>query len=156
MNDRIDRASAMIEAPVETVFQALIDPQAWLTWLPPEGMTGTIEKFDATVGGHYAMTLTYTQPDSGTGKSSETSDVISGRFLEIVPNDRVVQAVQFDSDDPQFSGEMVMTWQVEPTQSGTLVAITATNVPDGISPEDHQTGFQSSLTNLARYLERTT
>ena len=37
---------------------------------------------------------------------------------------------------------------------GTRVVITADDVPNGISAEDHATGLASSLANLARHVER--
>jgi hypothetical protein len=67
---------------------------------------------------------------------------------------RVVQAVDFVSDEPGYAGTMTMTWEVAPVEGGSRVEIRADNVPDGISAEDHATGLASSLANLAAYLER--
>jgi hypothetical protein len=64
-----------------------------------------------------------------------------------------VQAVDFVSDDPAFAGTMTMTWDVVPDGDATRVVITAADVPAGISPEDHTVGMQSSLANLAGFLE---
>ena len=44
-------------------------------------------------------------------------------------------------------------WAVEPVDRGTRVEITADDVPDGISPDDHAAGMTSSLDNLASYLD---
>jgi hypothetical protein len=65
-----------------------------------------------------------------------------------------VQAVDFVSDDPVYSGTMTMTWEVTAFDAGTRVEIRADDVPDGISAEDHAAGLASSLANLAAYLER--
>lgn len=51
------------------------------------------------------------------------------------------------------AGTMTMTWEVAPTDGGTRVDITAVDVPDGISPEDHAAGLNSSLGNLVDYLK---
>ncbi len=48
----------------------------------------------------------------GSGKATADSDIVEARFVEIVPNVRVVQAVDFVSDDPAFAGTMTMTWTV--------------------------------------------
>src|ERR671927_426904 len=75
------------------------------------------------------------------------------RFVDIVPGERVVQAVDFVSDDPDYAGTMTMTWEVTAVDAGTRVDIVAEDVPDGISTEDHAAGLASSLTNLAAYVE---
>jgi hypothetical protein len=62
--------------------------------------------------------------------------------------------VDFESDDPAFSGTMTMTWEVVPVDAGTRIDITAEDVPDGISADDHAEGLASSLANLASYLEQ--
>lgn len=90
---------------------------------------------------------------SSQGKTTEDADVVHGRFLELVPNQKIVQSVQFDSDDPRFAGEMVMTWLLTPAPEGTTVRITAENVPVGISPADHAAGITATLANLAAFVE---
>lgn len=102
---RTDTASRVIEAPLARVYSALVDPQALVKWLPPQGMTGQFEHFDVRPGGSYRMTLSYEVPGAG-GKTTADSDVVEARFVEIVPDDRVVQAVDFESDDPSFAGTM--------------------------------------------------
>ena len=150
---RTDSASRDIDAPVTRVFEALVDRGALETWLPPAGMTATFERFDATTGGSSRMVLTYADPTDSRGKSSADSDIVETRYVDVVPNDRVVQAVAFVSDDPAFTGTMTMTWTVQQVNDGgTRVEITADNVPDGISAEDHAAGLNSSLENLARYV----
>jgi hypothetical protein len=47
-----------------------------------------------------------------------------------------------------------MTWEITTVDGGTRVDITADDVPDGISAEDHAAGLASSLANLADHLER--
>ncbi|NMN97618.1 SRPBCC family protein [Antrihabitans stalactiti] len=151
---RTDTASRVIEAPPSSVYAALVDPNALVEWLPPHGMTARFEHFDARPGGRYRMVLTYVEaPESG-GKTDDNSDVVEARFIDITPDDRVVQAVDFTSDDPSFAGTMTMTWAVSRVDGGTLVEFRADDVPPGISPEDHAAGMNSSLDNLAEYCAR--
>jgi len=150
---RTDRAARVIDAPVARVFNALVDRDALETWLPPEGMSGRFERFDPTTGGSYRLVLTYADPSAALGKSSADSDIVEARYVDIVPNDRVVQAVDFVSDDPAFAGTMTMTWAVQTVDGGTRVEITADDVPGGISVEDHAAGMASSLDSLASYVE---
>ena len=151
---RTDRASRVIAAPPERVWTALVEPEALRTWLPPSGMIGRFERFDGRPGGTYRMVLTYSDASSAPGKATVDSDIVEARFVDIVPGERVVQAVDFVSDDPAYAGTMIMTWEVTAVDAGTRVNIVAEDVPDGISAEDHAAGLASSLTNLAAYVER--
>jgi len=151
---RTDRASRVIAAPLERVWAALVDREALLAWLPPGGMTGRFEQFDARPGGSYRMVLTYSDPSGAPGKATGDSDIVEARFVDIVPGERVVQAVDFVSDDPAYAGTMVMTWEVAAADAGTRIDIVAEDVPDGIPAEDHAAGLASSLTNLAAYVEQ--
>jgi hypothetical protein len=49
---------------------------------------------------------------------------------------------------------MIMSWEISAVDVGTRVDITAEDVPDVVSPEDHAAGLASSLLNLADYLEK--
>ena len=144
----------MIAAPPERVFAALVDSEALAAWLPPGGMTARFERFDPRPGGSYRLVLTYLDASSAQGKATTDSDIVEARYVDIVPDVRVVQAVDFESNDPAFGGTMIMTWEVTAIDGGTRVDITADGVPDGISSEDHAAGLASSLANLAEYLER--
>jgi uncharacterized protein YndB with AHSA1/START domain len=141
-------------APPGRVWAALVDPEGLLAWLPPGGMTGRFERFDGRPGGSYRMVLTYRDAPGAPGKATADSDIVEARFVDIVPGERVVQAVDFVSDDPAYAGTMTMTWEVTAVEAGTRVDIVAEDVPDGVSPEDHAAGIASSLTKLAAYVEQ--
>lgn len=149
---RTDRGSRVIAAPPGRVYAALVDPDALAAWLPPAGMTGRFERFDLRPGGSYRMVLTYLDPSGAPGKATAGSDVVEARFVEVAPGVRIVQAVDFVSDDPGYAGTMTMTWEVTPVDGGTRVDVRADDVPDAISAEDHAAGLRSSLANLADHL----
>ena len=117
-------------------------------------MTGRFERFDARPGGSYRLVLTYADASGAPGKASAESDIVEARFVDIVPGQRVVQAVDFVSDDPAYAGTMTMTWEIAAVEAGTRVDIVAEDVPDGISAEDHAAGLSSSLANLAAFVEQ--
>jgi uncharacterized protein YndB with AHSA1/START domain len=151
---RIDSASRVIKASPRTIYQAFLDPEALVSWLPPAGMSGHIYEFDARDGGAYRMSLTYVGTEHSTlGKTSEHADVFQGRFLELVPDERIVQLVEFESDDPMFAGAMTMTWTLSAVPEGTDVTIICKNVPEGIRQDDHDAGMRSTLENLAAFTE---
>src|SRR6185437_15466619 len=148
-----DRGTRVVAAPPGRVWAALVDPEALLAWLPPGEMTGRFEWFDARPGGSYRMVLTYADGSGAPGKATADSDIVEARFVGIVPGERVVQAVDFVSDDPAYAGTMTMTWQVTAVDAGTRVNIVATDVPDGITAEDHAAGLASSPAKLAAHVE---
>lgn len=146
-------ASRVVHAEAERVFAALVDADALLRWLPPQGMTGHFERFDARTGGSYRLVLSYGPGGAGAGKTTADSDVVEVRFVELVPGVRVVEAVDFVADDDAFAGTMTMTWALSAAGSSTRVEIRAENVPPGIGAEEHTEGMASSLANLAAFLE---
>ena len=153
MTSRTDIASRVIAAPPERIYAALIDPDALVQWLPPDGMSGRFEHFDARPGGSYRLVLTYTDPATSHGKSTAGSDIVEARFVELLPDAQVVTAVNFVSDDPANRGTMTMTWSLTAAGTGTNVTIRADGVPAGVSTEDHAAGMASSLANLAGFVE---
>jgi len=151
---RTDTASRVVAAPPDRVYAALVDPEALTAWLPPDGMSGRFERFDLRPGGSYRLVLTYADAADAPGKATAVTDIVEARFLDVVAGVRVVQAVDFVSDDPAHAGTMTMTWEVTGVDAGTRVDIRADDVPAGISAEDHAAGLASSLENLAGYVER--
>ena len=151
---RTDSASRVIAAPPDRVYAALVDAEALTAWLPPDGMSGRFETFDARPGGAYRLVLTYADPSTAQGKATADSDIVEARFVDLVPGVRVVQAVDFVSDDAANAGTMTMTWELTAVEGGTRVDIRADDVPAGISAQDHAAGLSSSLANLAAHLEQ--
>jgi uncharacterized protein YndB with AHSA1/START domain len=147
-----DRAERLIRAPAAQLFACWRDPALLVHWLPPRGMTGRVEHFDPAPGGLFRLVLTHDDPTRA-GKSAGASDVVAGQFVTLDPPHHLAFVSRFQSDDPAFQGEMRMDWHFDPVAGGTLVRIIATNVPPGISAEDHAAGMGSSLTQLAALLE---
>jgi uncharacterized protein YndB with AHSA1/START domain len=149
---RTDRASRLIAATPAEIYGAFIDPNAMAKWMPPEGMTARFEAFEPRAGGAYRMVLEY-EDASARGKSGANEDIVEGRFVELVPNERIVQRAVFESEDPSFAGAMTITWSFAKTDAGTRVDVVCADVPPGISKEDHDVGLHSSLENLAAHVE---
>ena len=103
--------------------------------------------------GAQALALVLVAFSQAAGKSSANSDVVEARFVELAPGERIVYAVEFASDRPEFAGVMTMSWRLSPRPDGVLVEVTATEVPPGISRADHELGMTSSLANLAAFVE---
>lgn len=152
MDKRIDSASRTIRATPAAIYRALMTPEELVAWLPPTGMSGQMQAFEARPGGHFCMVLRYDDPNIA-GKSGGNEDVTEVRFAELVPDEKIVWLVDFVSDDPSFSGTMTMSWLLRPVPDGTEVRIVAENVPSGIAKADHDEGLAASLHNLAHLVE---
>lgn len=153
MSSRTDTASRLINASPAEIYAALTTAEALVAWMPPRGMSGRMERFEPRPGGRYRMVLRYDDVTI-TGKSGDNQDIAEARFVELVPDQRVIQAVDFVSDDPNFVGTMIMSTLLTSHGDQTEVRFVAENVPQGISAADHVEGMTSSLQNLAGYLQR--
>jgi len=151
---RIDTATRTILAASRAIFRAMTDAESVASWRPPKGMHARIETFDPRPDGGYLMAFIHDDPAPGvTGKSSAREDRFTGRFVEFVPFERIVEDVTFETDDPAFVGTMRMTTTLTPVSDGTRVTFSCENVPPGISADDHQTCMASTLRNLAAFIE---
>lgn len=150
---RIDHASRMIKASAGRIYEAFVDPEALVRWLPPAGATGRIDAFEPRPGGAFCMTLVFPESASGVGKTTRNTDVVKGRFVDLEFGERIVLQIEFASADPAFAGTMVMAWTFAPVTGGASVSIAAMDIPPGIRAEDHQAGLTSTLANLARFVE---
>ncbi len=148
------RASRVIKAPRPRIYQAFLTAEALLAWLPPAGMRGEIHAFDAREGGGYRMSLTYLSPDHAVpGKTSAHTDTVRVRYTRLIPDERIVQSVEFEGAGPAFANPMTLTWSLADVTGGTEVTVSCENEPAGIRPEDHAAGMRSSLENLAAFTE---
>jgi uncharacterized protein YndB with AHSA1/START domain len=146
--------SRIIKAPRQKVYQAFVDPKAVGTWFAPDTMRARVHTFDPREGGEFRVSLTYQNPeDSQRGKTSGNTDTYHGRFVELVPYERIVEAIEFESQDPGFAGEMRMTVLLADADGGTEVSLLYENVPMGIRPEDNEAGSRQSLNKLATLVE---
>jgi uncharacterized protein YndB with AHSA1/START domain len=148
------RVSKTIEAPRATLFRACLDPVALAAWRVPDNMESQVHAFDARKGGTFRISLTYKDPQlSPGGKTSEATDTFQGRFVELVENEKIVEAVRFESPDQAFGGEMKVTTSFTDTDQGTEVTILCEGIPPGVRPEDNEAGTEQSLQKLAAVVQ---
>ncbi len=142
-----------VNAPRAEVYRALLDPHAVATWMVPTGMASHVHEFDAREGGAFRISLTY-DTATGTGKTNESTDTFHGRFVRLVPNEQVVEVVEFESADPSLRGEMTITISLVEADGGTEIHAVHDRLPPGLSPADNETGWRSSLAKLADLAEK--
>ncbi|GAB2656630.1 hypothetical protein GCM10027068_40680 [Prescottella soli] len=115
-------------------------------------MTAEVHEFDARVGGRFRISLTYDSPDR-TGKSSAHTDTYHGHFAEIVPDERMVEVLEFETDDPAMWGEMRLSITLRDNGGGTELTAKHDGLPPGVDPDDNELGWAEALDRLATLVE---
>lgn len=146
------RLTQHVKAPREAVYRALTDARAVATWMVPTGMTSHVHEHEPREGGAFRISLTYDEP-TGTGKTTEHTDTYRGRFIKLVPEEQVVEVMEFETADPSMQGEMTVTFTLCDANGGTDVLAVHENVPPGIAPADNEMGWRMSLEKLASFVE---
>ena len=137
------RLHRVFHATPDRVYRAFLDPAAMVKWLPPNGFTATVHQMDAKVGGSHRMSFT----NFTSGKSHS----FGGKYLELVPNERIRYTDKFD--DANLPGEMVVTVTLKKVMVGTELNVVQEGVPDVIPPEACYLGWQESLVLLGKLVE---
>ncbi len=146
------RVSRHVRAPRPAVYRALLDAAAVARWRVPGGMTSRVHEFDAREGGSFRVSLTYDLPDAA-GKSAAHTDTYHGHFRTLVPDERVVEVLEFETADPALRGTMTMTTTLTDSDGGTEVLIVHEGIPDGVSAADNELGTRMALAHLAELVE---
>jgi uncharacterized protein YndB with AHSA1/START domain len=137
------RLHRVLRSKPERVYRAFLDADAMAKWLPPNGFTGKVHQIDAKVGGSYKMSFT--------NLTTGSSHSFGGKFLELVPNQRIRHTDRFD--DPNLPGEMQTTISITPVSVGVELSITQEGIPEVIPVHACYLGWQESLTLLAQLVE---
>ena len=137
------RLHRVLRAPPERIYRAFLDADAMVKWLPPHGFTGKVHQLDASVGGGFRMSFT--------NFTSGHSHSFGGKYLELVPHERIRHTDTFD--DPNLPGEMQVTISLKPVSCGTELSIVQEGIPEVIPLEACYLGWQESLTLLAQLVE---
>ena len=140
------RLIRVFKAPRERVFNAFLDPDAFAKWIPPNGYTAHVYKFEPKVRGTYRMSFS--------SLDKKDTHFFGGKFLEIKPYERLRYTDKFESDDPEMQSEMKVTVTFKDVPGGTEVRITQEGVPKVIPIEGAMLGWGQSLENLARLVEQ--
>lgn len=143
MSTNTVRLHRVLRATPERVYRAFLDSDALAKWLPPNGFTCKVHHLDAKVGGTYKMSFT----NFSTGQSHS----FGGKYLELVPNERIRHTDEFD--DPNLPGEMQTTISIRQVSCGTELDIVQEGIPEAIPPEACYLGWQESLILLAQLVE---
>ena len=137
------RLHRILRAPPERIYRAYLDPDAMAKFLPPYGFTGRVLEMDARVGGIYRMQFT--------NFSSGQTHAFGGKYLELVPNEKIVNTDIFD--DPNLPGQMITTISLRAVSCGTEVTAVQEGIPAMIPIEMCYLGWQETMQQLAQLVE---
>lgn len=115
-------------------------------------MTSHVHAFDAREGGAFRISLTYDAP-TRTGKTTAHTDTYHGHFAKLVPNEQVVEVIEFETTDPALMGEMMITVTLADADGGTELIAVHEGLPPGVAPDDNELGWRLSLAKLAALVE---
>jgi uncharacterized protein YndB with AHSA1/START domain len=133
----------VLRSSPEKVYKAFLDPDAMAKWLPPNGFTGKVHSMDAKVGGTYKMSFT--------NFTNGQTHAFGGKYLELVPGQRIRYTDQFD--DPNLPGQMITTIELKKVACGTELTAVQEGIPDAIPAEMCYLGWQESLILLGKLVE---
>ena len=130
-------------APPERIYRAFLDPDATAKFLPPHGFTCRVFEMDARVGGRYRMQFT--------NLNSGQAHAFGGMYLELVPNEKIVNTDVFE--DTKLPGEMRTTITLKAVACGTEFTAVQEGIPAMIPLEACYLGWQQTLQLLALLVE---
>jgi uncharacterized protein YndB with AHSA1/START domain len=147
------RMTKHLKAARATVYRALLDRSAVKQWRVPDGMTSEVHAFEAREGGSFRISLTYDAP-TGAGKTTSNTDTYHGHFAKLVPDEQVVEVIEFETSNPAMQGEMRITYTLRDADGGgTELYAVHEGVPAAVPPEDNELGWSMSLSKLAALVE---
>src|SRR5215213_947783 len=133
----------VLRSSPERIYRAFLDADAMAKWLPPHGFTGKVHHMDAKVGGTYQMSFT--------NFTTRGSHSFGGKYLELVPHERIRYTARFD--DPNLPGEMQTTVTLREVFCGTELNVVQEGIPEMIPAEACYLGWQESLKLLGQLVE---
>ena len=146
------RINRRVNAPRAKVYRALLDASAVAKWMVPPGMTSHVHEFEPREGGAIRISLTYAEP-TGTGKTTAHTDTYHGRFVKLVPDEQMVEVVEFETENPAMRGEMTISITLADADGGTEVLAVHDGLPSAVPPADNELGWRQSLERLAALVE---
>jgi uncharacterized protein YndB with AHSA1/START domain len=123
------RREVQIAAPPSTVFAFLTDPQKILRWM------GTEATVDPQPGGIYLLNLS--------GK-----DIARGSFTEVIPVHRLAYSFGWEGRENVPPGSSLIEIDLLDKDSGTLLRMTHSGLPDAEECASHEKGWTHYLGRL--------
>jgi uncharacterized protein YndB with AHSA1/START domain len=133
----------VLDAPRESVFQALSEPAALVKWWGPSGFTTPEIELDLKLGGRYRFGM---QPPAG--------DLfhLAGEFIDIDPPRRLAYSFRWEEPAPDDQETMV-TLTLDALADGTRLSLWQGEFASEDRLALHQSGWSDSLVKLRWFLK---
>lgn len=130
-----------LPASKKTVFAAFESAEKMRKWFSPSpDITLGIKEYDFKVGGTYC--IEYLMQD-GSGP------VLRGKFLHIVPFERLTFTWYWDEEDPLANAKTTVNISFDEVENSTELTITHSDIPTEEIAKRHIPGWETTLDQLA-------
>lgn len=134
----------LVDASVETVFEAWTEPEhvkKW--WSPSETTTCTLCEIDLRVGGRYRLDM-HDAADQSTCK-------VNGQFREISPPNRLVYTWNAETHQGTVTNSLVTVEFYRKGRRQTEVVLRHSSLPDTPIRHGHRQTWEQMLTSFSEY-----
>ena len=129
-----------LKAKPAKVYAAWTDPEKILKWFGPDKIDVLSAEADARLGGRFRIVML--------GADGEEHDV-SGTYLEVVPNEKLVFTWAWRSTPERQS---LVTVLIKPDGTGSMLTLIHEQFFDEVARDRHREGWSGCLDKLENYL----
>jgi uncharacterized protein YndB with AHSA1/START domain len=131
--------TAVLPAPPERIFAAMVSPEQLSRWWGPRGFTTPEVALDPAAGGRYRITM---QPPDGEAFH------VAGEFLEVDPPRRLSYTFRYEEPAPD-DRETTVVLTLRAVDGGTQISLSQGPFTTAERRELHRSGWTESLERLA-------
>ena len=133
----------VFDAPVDLVYRMWSEAEHMRRWGCPEGFSVVYSEIDFRVGGQWRSCMR--SPDG-------TDYRLQGEYLEIVPNEKIVNTSAWLDEEDNPVQQTVITLNFRAVGDKTELTLQQATFETVSSRDSHLEGWVSSLANLATHL----
>ncbi|WP_243387181.1 SRPBCC family protein [Bacillus kexueae] len=125
------------------MFEAWTKPEQFKMWMGPKGYQVAIEEMNVEAKGTYRLVM-----ENAEGQKH----VLVGKYLEVMPNEKLVFTWKWESDEQEFPETVVTVLFKEISEKSMELAIVHDCLPSEEAAQNHNQGWSSTLDDkLATY-----
>ncbi len=142
-DNNVLRIEREFKASPEEVYDAWINPQTFVKWWGPEGMTTPKYNLETIEGGHWSATMENAKGDQHTS---------SGVYTVMDPPNHLAFTWAWSGDDGSRGYETEVDLTFTKTANGTLMVLTQGSFEGKDGRDNHGAGWSSSFNDLDKVL----